>query len=302
MRFHALPSPFARPLSTRRLLSALLFSLPLSAPAAVPVAAKVEVEVDRLMELSLEQFMDLKVSISTRSQQQMSKAPSVVSVITAEDIKATGASRLEDVLDSVPGLYVKRNLFAFRPLMSFRGAPGTQTLLMVNGAPMRDLVWSNGIFWKGLPASAIERVEIIRGPGSALFGADASAGVINVITKTAAPIAQSEAGLRAGSFDTQEAWVQHGARWNGMEVGVTAELSRTEGHGPWISPDKSLASGSADYAWEGQDVRLSLAGGGLAPAGGLYGPRRRRHRPDGVGPARPGEPFGRQPVQPGPAL
>jgi iron complex outermembrane receptor protein len=183
-------------------------------------------------------------------------------VITAEDIKATGASRLEDVLDSVPGLYVKRNLFAFRPQVSIRGAPGTQTLLMVNGAPMRDLVWSNGIFWKGLPASAIERVEIIRGPGSALFGADASAGVINVITKTAAPIAQSEAGLRAGSFDTQEAWVQHGARWNGMEVGVTAELSRTEGHGPWISPDKSLASGSADYAWEGQDVRLSLAGGG----------------------------------------
>ena len=246
----------------RPLLPWFLASLPTLVPAAqaAPVAAS-EAEVDSLMALSLDQLMDLKVSISTRSQQQMSKAPSVVSVITAEDIRATGAARLEDILDSVPGLYVKRNLFAFRPIFSLRGATGTQTLLMVNGAPMRDLVWSNGIFWKGLPASAIERVEIIRGPGSALFGADASAGVINVITRTATPITESEAGLRLGNFDTQEAWIQHGTDWNGVDVGLTAELSTTDGHRPWISPDANGASGHANYAWDGQDLRLSLARG-----------------------------------------
>ena len=237
------------------MLFALLLALgPRSAPGA-------EAEFDHLMDLSLDQLMDVKVSISTRSEQQMSKAPSVVSVITAEDIKATGAARLEDILDSVPGLYVKRNLFAFRPIFSLRGAPGTQTLLMVNGAPVRDLVWSNYIFWKGLPASAIERVEIIRGPGSALFGADASAGVINVITKTAGPINQSVAGLRAGSYDTQEAWVQHGTNWNGVQVGVTANLTSTDGHQPWISSDKNKDSGRANYAWDGQDLRLSLSQG-----------------------------------------
>ena len=246
----------------RPLLPWFLASLPTLVPAAqaAPVAAS-EAEVDSLMALSLDQLMDLKVSISTRSQQQMSKAPSVVSVITAEDIRATGAARLEDILDSVPGLYVKRNLFAFRPIFSLRGATGTQTLLMVNGMPMRDLVWSNYIFWKGLPASAIERVEIIRGPGSALFGSDASAAVIDVITRTAGPITQSEAGLRLGNFDTQEAWIQHGANWNGVDVGLTAELSTTDGHRPWISPDKNLASGYADYAWKAQDLHLSLARG-----------------------------------------
>lgn len=242
--------------SRLRRLPALLFALLLAlGPRS---AAGAEAEFEHLMDLSLDQLMDLKVSISTCSEQQMSKAPSVVSVITAEDIKATGAARLEDILDSVPGLYVKRNLFAFRPIFSLRGAPGTQTLLMVNGAPVRDLVWSNYIFWKGLPASAIERVEIIRGPGSALFGADASAGVINVITKTAAPINQSVAGLRAGSYDTQEAWVQHGTNWNGVQVGVTANLTSTDGHQPWISSDKNKDSGRADYAWDGQDLRLSL--------------------------------------------
>lgn len=247
------PAPVPR---SPRLALLLLALAPFSA-----AAAPADPEVERLMALSLDQLMDVKVSISTRSQQQMSRAPSVVSLITAEDIRATGATSLEDILDSVPGLYLKRNLFAFRPLLSFRGAPGTHTLLMVNGLPMRDLAWSNGIFWKGLPASAIERVEIIRGPGSALFGADASAGVINVITRTAAPIAESEAGVRAGSHATREAWVEHGANWNGLEFGLTAQLSSTDGHRPWISPDKNGDSGRAEYGWDGQDVRLALAQG-----------------------------------------
>jgi len=81
---------------------------------------------------------------------------------------------------------------------------------MVNGTPMKDLMWGFGIFWKGLPTSMIERIEIIRGPGSALFGSDASAGVINVITKTAGKIQDSEIGVRAGSFNTKTAWMKHG--------------------------------------------------------------------------------------------
>jgi len=238
----------------------LALSLLMLCPLPVLGAAG-DADIDRLMPLSLEQLVQLDVSISTYSKQQMSKAPSVVSLITAEDIRATGASNLMDVLRGVPGVYVKQNLFAFRPLVTLRGAPGNNVLLMVNGAPVRDLAWSHGIFWKGLPASIIERVEIIRGPGSALFGADASAGVINVITHTAAPIQHSEAGLRAGNFDSQAGWLRHGASWNGLDVGLTAELSRTDGHRPSISPDRNGDTGRANYAWDNQDLRFSLAGG-----------------------------------------
>lgn len=225
------------------------------------LGAQPERDVDRLMPLSLDELLDVQVAISTRSLQQMSRAPSVVSVVTAEDIKATGATNLADVLQSVPGIYVKRNLFAFRPVLSVRGAPGTHTLFMVNGLPARDLVWSTGIFWKGLPASAIERVEIIRGPGSALFGADASAGVINVITRTAAPIARSEAGLRAGSFDTQSGWLQFGSDWGGTSVGLTAEVGSTDGHRPRIAGDARGDEGRVNYDWDGGELRLSLARG-----------------------------------------
>jgi iron complex outermembrane receptor protein len=225
----------------------------------------------KLLPLTLAELMAVKVSISTQTKQEVATAPSVITVITADDIRATGTANLMEILQSVPGIYVRANQFGFKPLISFRGAAGTHALLMVNGAPAKDLVWSPGIFWKGVPASAIERVEIIRGPGSALFGSDASAGVINVITKTAEGIAQSEAGVRIGSFDTRSGWLQHGTRWNGFDIGVTAEVSTTDGHRPRIGADAqaaqdaragthaSLAPGRADFGWDNQDLRFSMA-------------------------------------------
>lgn len=225
----------------------------------------------RLLSLTLGELMAVKVSISTQTKQEVATAPAVVTVITADDIRATGTTNLMEILQGVPGIYVRANQFGFKPLISFRGAAGTHALLMVDGAPAKDLVWSPGIFWKGLPANAIERVEIIRGPGSALFGSDASAGVINVITKAAEGVAQSEAGVRAGSFGTRTGWLQHGAQWNGFDIGLTAEASTTDGHAPRIGADAqtaqdartgtgaSLAPGRADYGYANQDVRFSMA-------------------------------------------
>ncbi len=228
---------------------------------------------EHLLSLSLEELMEIEVTISTDTKKSVARAPAVVTVLTAADLKATGATNLVDILESVPGVHVRASQFAFRPLVQFRGASATQTLLMVNGKSVRDLMWTSGIFWKGVPASAIERIEVIRGPGSALFGADASAGVINVITKTAGGISDSEAGVRAGSFDTHAAWIQHGTDWNGFDVGFTAEVSETDGHGPVIDVDAqtirdqtvgtsvSLAPAPARYGWQNTDMRLSIAKG-----------------------------------------
>ena len=228
---------------------------------------------DRLLSLSMEELMKLKVNISTKTQQTLSKVPSVVTLITAEDIQATGATNLTDILQSVPGIYVQNNLFADRPMVTFRGASSPHTLIMVNGTPMSDLVWNPGIFWKGLPTSMIERIEIIRGPGSALFGSNASAGVINVITKAAAGIDKSEVGVREGRFNTQEGWLQHGGKWNGFDIGLTAELMHTDGYNPFIAVDGqtatdkkagtniSYAPGYAQYGYDNADLRFSIGAG-----------------------------------------
>lgn len=228
---------------------------------ATSAHAATDSRLDQLLSLSLEELMATKVKISTSTEQPLTKAPSVVSVITADDIKATGATNITEVLQSIPGIYVRTNLLAYRPQITFRGAAGTQTLLMVNGQPIRDLVWSAGIFTKGMPTTMIDHIEIIRGPGSALFGSDASAGVINVITKTAAGIGHSEAGGRAGSFDSQEGWVQYGGNWNGVDVALTAELSHTDGNNPYIEKDRQSPStaGDAQYGYDNQDVRFSAA-------------------------------------------
>lgn len=226
---------------------------------------------EHFISLSLEDLISLETTIATASKQTTTKAPAVVTLITADDIKATGATNLVEVLEGVPGLHVRISQFGNRPIVQFRGAKGTQTLMMIDGNSMVDLVWNFGIFWKGLPASAIERVEIIRGPGSALFGADASAGVINVITKAAAKIENTEAGIRTGSFNTKSAWLQHGDIYSGFNVNFTANISATDGYNPLITEDGqtsednnnnsnvSYAPGNAQYGWENKDIRLSVA-------------------------------------------
>ena len=218
-------------------------------------------EVAQLLALSMEDLMATKVTISTSTRQSLSKAPSVVSVITAEDIRATGTTNLMEILQSVPGIYIKTNLFGLKPLITFRGASGANVLLMVNGSAAKDLVWSPSIFWKGVPANMIDRIEIIRGPGSALFGSDASAGAINVITKTAGPIDKSEAGVRVGSFDSQSGWIQQGARWDEVDIAFTADVSHTDGHNPFIARARSNTAGNAHYGWNNTDLHLSIGKG-----------------------------------------
>lgn len=238
-----------------------LLALALGVSMATGALAGDEASLDRYLAMDLEQLMALEVTISTNTRQSLSRAPSVVTVITADDIAATGATNLVDVLEGVPGIHVRWDRFGFRPLVHFRGASASHTLLMVNGAPMKDLQCGFGIFWKGLPASMIERVEIIRGPGSALFGSDASAGVINVITKTAGRIDGTRAGVRVGSYNSQAGWLHHGGAWNGFDVVLTAELSNSDGHDPLIARDAGGASGLAGNGWRSQDLRFALAQG-----------------------------------------
>ncbi|MEW8626305.1 MAG: TonB-dependent receptor [Candidatus Thiodiazotropha sp.] len=228
-------------------------------------------KLDHFLSLSLEELMELEVTISTDTKQTVAQAPAAVTVITEEDIKATGATNLVDILENVPGIHIRANQFGFRPLIQIRGATATQTLLMINGVSMRDLLWGFGFFWKGMPTSSIDRIEIIRGPGSALFGADASAGVINVITKTSGKISHNEVGVRSGSFDTDNGWIQYGDNWQGVDIGLTMDFYNTDGHDPQIETDAqsisdsgdntnaSLAPDHAQYGWKSEEIRFSAA-------------------------------------------
>ena len=182
------------------------------------------------------------VSIATGSQVPVSRAPSIATVITAEDIRAMGATDLDEVLETVPGLHVSRSPVVNSPIYVFRGVRGTltnpQVLMLVNGVPMTSVYTGDrGLNWGGWPLENVARIEVIRGPGSAVYGADAFAGVINIITRSAADISGTEVGARAGSFDTAAGWVLHGSRWSGVDVAAYLGVSRTDGGGRTIDAD-----------------------------------------------------------------
>lgn len=129
------------------------------------------------------------VSIATGVAQPLRQSPAIASVITAADIAAIGATELNEVLETVPGLHVGVSGVGYKPIFSIRGIhtqTNPQVLVLVNGIPIKNVFdGSLGASWGRMPVTGIARIEVIRGPGSALYGADAFSGVINIITKSA---------------------------------------------------------------------------------------------------------------------
>ncbi len=216
------------------------------------------------------------VTIATGKRQPLGRAPAVASVVTAEDIKAIGATDLDQALESVPGLHVSNSHIGFNPIYTIRGIYSQynpQVLVLINGIPITNLFQGDrNLIWGGMPVNNIARIEVIRGPGSAIYGADAFAGVINIITKTKEDINGTELGARGGSFDTAEGWALHGGDWGGLDTAVSIQLRTTDGHKEIIdadaqtaldplfpSPDVSLAPGPVNTQRDSLDTRVDLS-------------------------------------------
>lgn len=246
---------------------ALIAALFIQTPAAMAQSTEEE-------ELALVYGDKTTVSIATGSQQMLRRAPAVASVITAEDIAAMGATDLDDVLETVPGVHVSRSPNGYSPLYVIRGVYSQflpQVLLLQNGVPMTTLYQGNkGNIWGGYPVEHIARIEVIRGPGSALYGADAYSGVINIITKNAADTPGTEMGVRLGSFNTKNIWVQHGGKLGPMDVAAYLRIGSTDGFKETITADAqtrsdrlrltnaSLAPGSVNTGYDALDANLEL--------------------------------------------
>ncbi len=152
----------------------------------------------------------LRVEVATGTDKEVSDAPAVVSVITAEDIAAIGARSLSEALEHIPGLHVAPSINRLSPMFSIRGIftdSTPQVLVLIDGVDMSEMTALSTPYAFYYPTHFIERIEIIRGPGSAVYGADAFSGVINIITKQPEGNNSATANLRLGSFDTQEAWI-----------------------------------------------------------------------------------------------
>lgn len=138
--------------------------------------------------MSLEDLMNLQVTSVSKRSQKIADAAAAVFVITQEDIRHSGARSIPEVLRMVPGLEVARidgNKWAIGS-RGFNGRFDNKLLVLIDGRSVYTPLFS-GVYWdvEDTPLEDIERIEVIRGPGASLWGANAVDGVINIITKSA---------------------------------------------------------------------------------------------------------------------
>lgn len=163
-----------------------------------------EEKIQYLKSLDLEALTNLEVTSVSKKTEKLSDAAAAIFVITAEDIRRTGVTNIPEALRMVPGLQVA-HIDANKWVVTARGFGGSfanKLLVMIDGRTVYSPLWS-GVFWnvQDTMLEDIERIEVIRGPGASLWGANAVNGIINIITKKAI---DTLGGLVSGGVGTEE--------------------------------------------------------------------------------------------------
>jgi iron complex outermembrane receptor protein len=204
--------------------------------------------VSRLADLPLDQLLDVEISGASNRLQAVADAPASVTVLTAQDFRTYGWRTLGAALRAVRGFYLGSDR-----VYDFIGINGFQTpadynsriLLLIDGARLNEPIYDSAPVAEDFPLDVelIDHVEIIRGPSSSVYGANALFGVINVVTRPIAELDGASAGAEAGPYGTRRARVgaasapADGARW-------LLEASRERSDGETLSfPDEPYTAG-----------------------------------------------------------
>ena len=186
--------------------------------------------------LSLEELLELRIDSvygASRHNQKVTEAPSSVTIVTADDIQKYGYRTLADILRSVRGSYVTNDRnYSFLGVRGFNrpGDYNARILLLVDGHRLNDNIFGGALIGTEFPLDVdlIERLEIIRGPSSSLYGSSAFFGVINVITKDLKGV---QAAGSVGSLRTGEGRLSYGQTFgSGLEVMLSGSAYDSRGH------------------------------------------------------------------------
>ncbi len=215
------------------------------------------------------------VITASKVMETIKKAPASITVITDRQIRQMGAKDLRDVLRAVPGFDESLTIMGEYFFGVRGGYSSNKILVMINSHPIYDAASGRAtMVHDTLIMDNIKRIEFIRGPGSALYGANAYHGVINIITKKAEDIDGFELTARGGSWDTQQYNLLFGKTFSDLEVAFNFNYFKTRGHRAFIeedgqtqfdrlipdfiAPDASLAPGRTNGDDEKYDVALNV--------------------------------------------
>lgn len=242
-----------------RSLSGLLLCLLLM---ALPALAEPPAQYEDFAELDLESLLDQTITSATKYEQKVSESPVAATVITADEIAARGARSIPELLRDVPGLgVIQTGSSSFD--VSARGMTevGANTfLVMVDGRKVYLDLYSITL-WDQLPVSIedIKAIEIILGPGSVMYGANAFAGVINIITFTAEEKPGTTARLLASDVGSSYGSLRHAGSAGKNSYKLTTTWDRSE---DWETRTRETEVARFEGTLSrklGQDTRISAS-------------------------------------------
>ena len=238
--------------------------------------------------MDIESLLNTEVTTASKFSEKLSDAAGVVSVVTQDELQRFGGTTLLEVLERVAGLNVSSTFLGDSSLIAVRGdqtrANAGHILILINGRPVREIL-EGGVssdILESFPIDTLERIEVVKGPGSVLYGSDAFSGVINLITKkaTGKDFRVSGAGGAGGErSDTERILFERGAlsiveggqyhnwpNWNITEKAVSASgavtaqnaILRDNGTGGYLGVDYKGLSFMSSYT--GQEAPSYVRG------------------------------------------
>ncbi|MCJ7729809.1 MAG: TonB-dependent receptor [Sedimentisphaerales bacterium] len=211
----------------------VLFGLetPASAEQQVPNSK------EDLLKMSIEELMKVPIAFaSSKRAQPITEAASSVEVVTAEDIRQSGAINLADVLRNVVGVQVRETSVNSHAIGVRGFADGQHVLITLDGSSMY-LHCMNYIYPDLIPVTLeeIERIEIVKGPGGVFYGGSAFSGVINIVTKTPRQLEGTQINTGGGSWDTARGNILHGESWKNWDYSFGAGFLESD----YMSPPRA---------------------------------------------------------------
>lgn len=220
--------------------------------------------------LSLEDLLEFDgmVVSASKKAESIDTAPAIMSVFTRQNIIDTGAQNLVQALSIMTGIFTYDTYFSQYHLASIRNNFGgehylSKILFLINGHPVYSPV-NGGAKLTALPIDAVQRVEVVRGPVSVLFGTNALTGVINVITKKPGQQDASQLRLAVGSGDKKKLDLSISQQWQDWRWFLSASVQREEGYLHSVSPQQDEAGIGYDDKRFGEDMTSIFSNLGYA--------------------------------------
>ncbi|MCE5270936.1 TonB-dependent receptor [bacterium] len=232
----------------------------------------------------LDSLLEVRISTASKYEQTAGEAPAAVTIVTAEEIARFGYRTLTEVLENVRGFYSTNDR-----LLDYIGTRGfnrtadnnNRLLLMINGHTMNESYFGSSYYGDdlGLNLDAVERIEIVRGPGSVLYGTSAMFAVINVITRDGAAVNGMKAYGELGSYGRRTAGLTAGRLFsNGLDVSLSGRVTRADGadlYFPEYDSPQTNNGVARDCDWERQRSLLATAAWGDFSFLGFLGTRKK---------------------------